>query len=150
MSSVFDPQTFAQMTFTGANSTEASVIPEGEWLFLITKQEIISWSSKDKSKQGLKSVLTLETGEPEVTQVTGRPKSVLRYDLMLDLTPEGGLDQGKGMNVRLGRAREACGLNRPGMPFAFDMFLGHTVKAAIKHEIYEGQPQARVTGIAPA
>ncbi len=149
MSSVFDPKTFGQMTFTDANSTESVPIPVGEWPFTITKQEIIEWSSKtDSSKRGLKLQLGMETEDPAIVAVTGRPKNTSRYEIMLDLTPEGGLDFGKGMNVRLGRLREAVGLNKPGAPFAFDMLLGHTVKASVKHEIYKDAPIANIDAVA--
>lgn len=151
MTSVFDPKSFAQMTFTDSNSTEFVPIPAGEYLFTITKSEITAWQKKDDPTQGgLKCVLTMETEDPAVVAVTGRAKSVLKHEMMLDLTPEGGLDFGKGMNVNLGRAREACGLNKPGAPFGFDMFVGHPVKAQVGHEIYQDRPQARCKGIVNA
>lgn len=149
--SVFDPKTFGQMTFTDTNSTTSSPIPAGEWPFTISKQEITAWAKKDDPNvNGLKCTLYLETTDAAVAEATGRPKNVARYEMMLDLTPEGGLDFGKGMNVKLGRAREACGLNKPGNPFAFDMFIGHDVKAGIKHREYQGVPQAEVTGVIAA
>lgn len=149
MSSVFDPTTFSQMTFTESNSTESVPVPVGEWPATIIKSEIVQWSSKnDSTKAGLKVILSLEISDEAVSAVTGRPKNVVKHDIMLDLTPEGGLDFGKGMNVNLGRAREACGLNVPGRPFAFDQFMGHDVKVAIKHEEYQGRLLPKVTGIA--
>lgn len=149
--SVFDPQTFAQMTFTEGNSTESTPVPVGEWPFTISKSEITSWQSKqDQSKAGLKCTLMLESEDPAIVGVTGRPKNTVRYEMMLDLTPDGGLDFGKGMNVNLGRAREACGLNKPGVPFAFDMFVGRPVKATIKHEVYQDKLMARCSAIAAA
>jgi len=149
--SVFDPKSFAQMTFVDANSTEFIPIPAAEWPFTITKSEIVAWQKKDDPTQGgLKCVLTMETEDATVAQVTGRPKSILKHEMMLDLTPEGGLDMGKGMNVNLGRAREACGLNKPGAPFGFDMFIGHNVKAMVGHETYQDKLQARCKGIVNA
>lgn len=131
--SVFDPKTFGQMTFNETNSTVSTPIPAAEWLFEIKKSDIVPWQARDGSSSGLKSVLMLETTDPAVAEATGRPKNTVKYEMMLDLTPDGGLDFGKGMNVRLGRAREACGLNKPGQPFAFDMFVGHQVKGAVSH-----------------
>jgi len=151
MPSVFDPQTFAQMTFTEQNSTESFPVPVGDWPFQITKAEITAWTKKDNPNEGgLKCTLMLATEDPAVQAVTGRPKNVLRHEMMLDLTPEGGLDFGKGMNVQLGRAREACGLNKPGQAFAFDMFVGHDVIGSVKHEIYQDRQMARVAAIAHA
>ena len=147
--SVFDPKTFGQMTFTETNSTVYVPIPAEEWPFEIKKSDISSWQSKDSSSAGLKCVLLLETTDAKVVEVTGREKNAVRYEIMLDLTPEGGLDFGKGMNVKLGKAREACGLNKPGQPFAFDMFIGHTVKAKIAHRAYEGNLQADCKAILP-
>jgi hypothetical protein len=149
--SIFDPQTFAQMTFTESNSTESTPVPVGEWPFTVTKSEITAWTKRDDpSKGGLKCTLIAETDDPAVAGVTGRPKNVLRYEMMLDLTPEGGLDFGKGMNVALGRAREAMGLNKPGAPFAFDMFVARPFKGTVKHEVYQDKLQARITAVAAA
>jgi len=146
--SVFDPKTFGQMTFTETNSTVTTPIPAGDWNFAITKAEIVAWRKKDDpTVGGLKCVLMLETEDSDVVEATGRPKNVCRYEMMLDLTPEGGLDFGKGMNARLGKAREACGLNNKGQPFAFDMFIGHSVKGQVSHIEYEGNLQANCKGI---
>jgi hypothetical protein len=149
--SAFDPKTFATMTFNEANSTESVPIPVGEWPFMISKVDIVEWKTKDGSKAGLKLVLNYETEDPAVTSVTGRPKNTVKHDVMLDLTDAGGLDFGKGMNVGLGRLREACGLNVPGRPFAFDQFLGHSIKVQVKHRpLDDGRLVADVGGVAKA
>lgn len=132
----FDPKLFKSMTFTGSNSTESIPIPVGDHLFTITKVDITSWQSRDGASSGLKLLCTFETEDAEIAQITGRAKSQVRYEAMLDLLPGGqGLDMGKGMNVKLGRLREATGLNDASRPFAFDMLLGHTVLATIGHRI---------------
>jgi hypothetical protein len=146
--SSFDPKAFASMTFKGANSTESVPIPVGEWLFDITKADIEAWSNKEKTNGGLRCVMLLETTAPEVKAVTGRDKNSVKYEFLLDLTPEGGLDMSKGMNVTLGRARAATNLNRDGEPFMFEMFVGKQVKAAVVHEMYQDRAKARVKGIA--
>lgn len=145
--SVFDPATFASMVFTESNSTESTPIPAGEWPFTITKTEIVAWSSKDKTKAGLKLVCTLETEHPEIAQATGRPKNTAKDEIMLDLTPEGGLDFGKGMNVRLGRLRAATHLNTPGQPFSFDMLMGREATYLVVHEPYEERMVHRIKGV---
>lgn len=149
--SVFDAQTFAQMTFTDANSTESTPIPVGEWVFQIEKAEVKTWQKReDPSVAGLKLLLTLSNEDPAITAITGRKTNKLIYELMLDLTDAGGLDFGKGMNIRLGRLREAVGLNKPGQPFSFDMLIGRAVKASVKHEIWKETLQARCDSVAAA
>lgn len=151
MTSVFDPTSFQQMTFTETNSTESVPIPVGEWPGEIAKTEIKAWQSKnDPSKAGLKVEMAVAIDDPAVAAVTGREKNTVRFEFMLDLTPEGGLDFGKGANVTLGRARSAVGLNTPGAPFSFDMFTGRRCKVAVKHEEYQGRLIARGTGIVSA
>lgn len=134
MSSIFDPKTFATMTFTGANDTKSVPIPVGDWPFEIAKSEITPWSRRGESTPaGFKLVLLMKTSAPEVVAITGRKENAVRYEVMLDLTPEGMLDMGKGMNVRLGKLREACRLNDPSRPFSFDQFVGHSVVGSITH-----------------
>jgi hypothetical protein len=151
MTSVFDPNAFASMTFSEANSTESLPIPAGEFLATVKKTEIKTWQKRDDpSVGGLKVEMTLELEDPAIEAATGRKVALLRHEFLLDLTPEGGLDFGKGKNVSLGRARAACNLNTPGAPFSFDMFTGRQVKATVKHEVYQDKLQARCAGIAGA
>ena len=37
-------------------------------------------------------------------------------------------DGGKGKNIRLGKLREACDLNRPGQPFSFPLGAGMVIQ----------------------
>lgn len=148
MQSAFDPATFAQMTFTEANSTRTIPIPAGDWPATCVKQEIKIWENRDKTASGLKCVLTFEFTDPALQEITGRKKNLLTYEIMLDLTPENGLDFGKGANAKLGRAREAFGLNVPGQPFSFDMFVGREVMTNVAHREYEGNPVAEIKGLA--
>lgn len=149
MTSPFDPKTFASMTFTETNSTESYPVPVGEWPGEITKCEVSSWSKRDDpTKAGLKYALFIKITDPAVVGVTGRPENTVRVERMLDLTPDGGLDFGKGMNVNLGRDREAVNLNVKGQPFNFDMFAGRPCKVMVKHEEYDGRLLAKGTAIA--
>jgi hypothetical protein len=147
--SQYDPQTFATMTFVGANSTSAEVLPVGEYPATIEKHNITSWQKRDDpSIGGLKVTFTLKASHPTLEAKLGRTSSFVDYEVMLDLTPEGGLDMGKGKNVKLGKLREAIGLNDPSRPFSFDMTIGHSLVATVKHEEYKGNLYAKVSGVA--
>lgn len=135
MTSQFDPVAFAQSTFTEANSTESIPIPAGEFPGLAEKVEIVGWQSKDGSKAGLKLQIIWNIADDAVREVTGRAENKVRQDIMLDLTDTAMLDMSKGMNVRLGKLREAVGLNRPGMPFSFDQIQGQMAKLKIGHRV---------------
>lgn len=155
MTSPFDPTTFAQMTFNKKASTESFPVPVGEHVCVIEKSEVKAWASKeDPSKNGLKVEFTLvvEDAEKKVQEATGREKNTLRYEIMLDLLPQdagGGLDFGKGKNVRLGRLQEAAGI-QDGQPWSFDTFVGRRVVAKVKHEPYKEQLLANVESVRAA
>lgn len=133
MTSKFDPVAFAQSTFTESNSTESIPVPAGEFPGLAEKVEVLAWASKDGSKEGLKLKILWAISDDAVREVTGRAENKVPQDIMLDLTESGMLDMSKGMNVRLGKLREALGLNKPGQAFSFDMIQGQMAKLLIGH-----------------
>lgn len=138
------------MTFRETNSTEFVPIPVGDYPFCVTKVEVTEWKSGDNTKSGLKCTLTgdLIDTNGTIKEATGRDTNTAKYEVMLDLTPEGGLAFGKGLNVRLGRLREATDLNKSGQDFNFQMFAGKMVTASIKHRIYNGEPIAFIDAVA--
>ena len=148
MTSVFDPNTFGAMTFEGEMSTEAVPVPVGDWTFIIKKHKITAWQSKDDpNNKGLKVSFTCSTSDSDVVQKTEREENILTYEVMLDLKEDGGLDFGKGKNVRLGRLREATGLNEPGMRWSFDSFDGRTFLGKVGHDPYEGRLIAKIKDV---
>jgi len=78
------------------------------------------------------------------------PNFTLTDRAFLDLTPQGGLDNGPGRNRQQKAYREACDLNKPGDAFAWRMLTGRVVKLKISHEMYEGVPQERVSAVLKA
>lgn len=85
---------------------------------------------------------------PQARAVVNQDKVSLFDMVMLDLTPDGrGLDYSTGKNNRLRRYREALGQNTPGTPWAPTYMQGRPIKVKVKHEVYEGEPQARVDAV---
>lgn len=147
--SAFDPTSFLDLTVTDSNSTKATPIPAGEYQAVIEKVTPLGWQSKDGLKSGVKLDVSWSINNPAVATVTGREKNLARQDIMLDLAAGGnGLDMGKGMNITLGRLREATGLNEPGAPFSFRMLEGRMAKVKIVHREYNGNLYAEVKEVA--
>lgn len=140
MSTIFDPIQFASMTFTDANDTEFVVVPIGDWSATIKKAEIARWESKDRSKSGLKLSVQWTITDSAVIAETGRNEPMVRQEIMLDLTENGGLDKGRGQNVNLGRLRAAVGLNTPGQDFAFPMLVGRQARIQVSHRPDDRNP----------
>lgn len=146
--STFDPTVFMNSTIEEANSTEQVPVPEGEYLAIADKVEIVPWASKDGSSSGLKAQIIWDVQDDAVKQLLDRSKVTIRQDQMLDLTEAGNLDMGKGKNVGLGRLRTAVDLNTPGQPFAFSMIQGRMAKVLVKHRVANDTIYAEVKGVA--
>lgn len=155
--SIFDPKTFGSMEFTGANATESVTTPVGEFFAAIKSVDVKTWESHDKTKGGLKLAIlwNIDGSEktpdgPPLKDIIGRDSAIVRQDIMLDLNDAGMLDFGKGMNVALGRLREAIGLNRPGEAWSFPMFVGRQAKVNVVHRADPQDPSklyAEVKGV---
>lgn len=130
---MFDPQSFLSATTSEQGSTTAQPIPIGEHLSVIENVEARQWTSKDGSKSGLALDITHSIDSPEVKAILGRDKVTVRQGVMVDITPSGGLDMGKGKNVSLNRVREALGQNEAGKPWSPQMMIGKVCKVVIGH-----------------
>ena len=129
MSEQFDPSVFENQQFNDANDTTYVAIPAEEYVGMVK-------SKKFRSEKGYTILdLVWVIDDAAVKELTGMKEPTVRQSIFLDVTPSGGLDFGKGKNVKLGRLREATGLNTPGQPFSFGMLEGRPARLAIKHRI---------------
>lgn len=146
----FNPADFLNATVEGSNDTVFIPCPAGEYVGMIEKVEARPWVKKDDpTVSGVALDIQWNIDDQNAKEVTGRDKVIVRQGIMLDMTDNGGLDMGKGKNIGLGRLREAVGLNDPSQPFAMSMLQGRAAKVRVTHEIYKGQPQAKVDGAIP-
>lgn len=147
---MFDINNFLDQTTTEANSTQALPVPIGVYTAVIDEVTARQWASrKDPSLSGIVIDVKWSIDDESVKQLLDRPQVFVRQGIMLDITPTGGLDFGKGKNVSLGRLREAVDLNQPGVPFSFAMLKGRIAKIQVDHRIDEqGIPRAEVKACA--
>lgn len=143
MTSMFDPNTFLDMSVQEANSTVSTPVPAGEFIGLIEDVKARPWAKKDDpSVSGMALDIIWNVDDAGVKQLLERDKVSVKQGVMLDLTPEGGLDMGKGKNVTLGRLRDALGLNTPGQPFGFKMMIGRAARIKVTHRTDPKNPEA--------
>lgn len=150
----FDPAAFLDTQTTEASSTEFVVVDEGDYQAVSLEPEVRPWTGKkDPTKSGYALSLQWEidlSQYPEQQAKIGRDRYKVKQDIMLDLNDSGGIDTGKGKNIKLGRLREALGLNKPGQPFSFRMLSGRVAKVSVKHRLVDDTIYAEVGGVAPA
>lgn len=152
--SMFNPDTFLATSYTEANSTTLTPVPEGEYVAILGKPKARQFSgTKDPGAMytslDINCEIDLAGQYPSIAQQIGRDKANVRFSCMLDMTEDGtGLDMGKGKNVGLGRLREAADLNVPGAPFSFAMFEGRPVKVSVKHRVVDDRIFDEVKAVA--
>lgn len=66
---------------------------------------------------------------------------------MIDLTPQGLIDNSVGRNRRQRQYRDALDLNKPGDVFSWRKVTGQPVLIKIEHEIYQGETVDRIGAI---
>lgn len=159
MTSSFDPSVFLDAQVNEANEKRPPLPTENpddaNGLYLAVIGEIKTDSGTigkgDRTGQPWASMLIpLRIQVPPVVQALGLPPELTITDrAFLDLTPQGSLDNGKGKNRRQKDYRDATGQNTAGVPWAWRMLQGRTVKVKINHELYQDQIQERPGAILP-
>jgi hypothetical protein len=140
-----DVNQYMNATHQGENATKMTPIPVGEYKSVITDVVLESLpGKKDVTKTYLKCNVTHQLDDAGLREQLKREKVTMTQDFLIDLTASGDIDFGADRNIKLGRLREACGLNDPQTPWSFPMFKGRVVKVKVGHEMYEGEPRSKV------
>ena len=139
----FDADAFLNSAVTGSNSTKVIPCPIGEYPGVVDKLNVRQWQSKDGTTTGLALDVTWLVEDDNAKTVTGRDNVTARQGIMLDLTPDGGLDMSEGKNVGLGRLRAALNLNNEGEAFSFNMMPGRMAKIKVGHREDNRDPEIK-------
>ena len=151
--SIFDPQSFLDSTTTEA-SKKRPPLPAGEVLVGIIgelKPPRVVQGKKDTTQTYYFLDIPIEfdlTSRPDLAKLVGLTKVTIQDQISLQLTDDGKLDMSPGKNSRLGRYREALGLNEDGTPFSMRQLVGRQVRAKIKHDPYEGEVYDKIDSVA--
>ncbi len=146
--SSFDPQSFLDASITSALDTKVIPVPVGEYMGIIEKVVPRQWTSKDGTSSGIAIDIFWLVEDEAVKAELGRTTVTCKQGIMLDTTPQGGLDTTKGKNIGLGRLREALGFNAEGQTFSFAMLPGAAAKINVQHRINGEDTFAEVKAVA--
>lgn len=135
---MFDPNSFLDSEIKDANSTTTVPVPMGEYQAVVKDVSIASGTSKDTGNPWARLNVTWSIEDEAVKKLLDRKEVTSRQAFLLDISESGALDMGVGKNVRLGRLREALGLNEKGKAFSMRMMTGRMAKVLVKHDTYEG------------
>lgn len=139
---MFDINNLMNTMLEDANSTVATPVPEGE--YVATVKEVTGRVVTAQGRETPILRVRWEIDSEDVAAVTGRKVNVVPQDLWLDMTPRGSLDMGPGMNVALGRLREALGQNESGKPWGFGAMVGQVARILVTHRTTDQGPFADV------
>ncbi len=153
MSNTFDPAQFVDMEMT-QELVRRPPLQVADYVAIIGEVTCVPWQGKqDPSKSGLRYNVPLKL------QVPPDEKARLGIDMdtiqltdtiMLDLTENGTLDMAPGKNNQLRKYREALDMNKPGEPFSARRMQGQPILVKLTHELYQGEIQERIGGVAKA
>lgn len=147
----FDPQQFLDQETT-EELAKRPPLPVGDYRATIGAVTCIPWQGvKDPSKSGLKYVVPLKIVVPADTQQQlglNQDTIQLTDGIMLDVTEGGALDYAPGKNSGLRRYREALDMNKKGEVFSARKMEGRMLTVRIKHDIWNGEIQERIDGVA--
>ena len=132
----FNINEFMQTSTTDNMATEYAPVPEGEYPAVITKTE----GRETKTGKAIMDVFW-KIDAPDAEDANERQ---VRQSIFLDMSDGGALLTGKGMNVQLGRLREAIGQNIPGQPWAPSMLEGMVALILVKQRFGEGEYEGKV------
>ena len=144
----FDAQSFLDAAVSSSNDTKVIPVPAGEYMGIIDKVVPRQWQSKDGTKTGISLDVFWLIEDQGVKEFLGRETVTCKQGIMLDTTPQGGLDMSKGQNVGLGRLREAVGKNTPGETFTFGMLPGLSARVSVAHRATDTDVYAEVKQVA--
>lgn len=140
---------FLNMAVEGSSSTELPIPEPGEYRAVVTEVGARTFTFKKGDRAGSEGMsldVTWQIDDEAVKEALGyQPK--IRQSVLLDLTPSGGLDMGKGKNVTLGRLRDALGQNQDGRPWAPNMLNGQVAVVNLQHRIDGDKVYADIKGV---
>lgn len=136
----FNPEQLLATQTTAAGSTKVIPVPESEYMLKLGKPrfsqfEITKGDNAGKKLTKMTIMAVVDTAvHPEVKEVTKRDKPQVRIDFPVELTEDGMmLAEGEGINIMMGRLREACGMNQEGVPFSPSMFEDQIIVGKVSH-----------------
>lgn len=131
------------------NATKRTPLPVGETSAQIIKIDVTEGLSGPESKKPgtpwARLDCTLEITDPEYLETVGdgtREKAITFLGIMLDMQ-DGKIASGEDRNVRLGKLREACGVN--GQPLA--ALNGQYLRIVIGHKQNPKQPDETMSEV---
>jgi len=148
--SSFNPDTFLDATLTDPTEKRPP-LPVGDYTAILGAVTARQWQGKaDPTKSGIAWDIPVTIDVPaEVQAELKMDQSTLNLkdSIMIDLTANGTIDNGPGKNRRLRAYREATDMNKPGDVFSARKMEGKIVKVKITHDLWEGQPIEKISGV---
>lgn len=141
----FDANSFLDTTISGPTSTERILVEPGQYTAFVADLKSATGFSEKSNQQWARLDVVFELEDEHQKERTGRARILMTYGIMLDLDENGDIAVGRGKNVRLGKFRKAMGKNDGD--FVPRELLSLYAKVNVKHEIYQNEPQERISDV---
>lgn len=138
----FSPEAFLGTSVKGANATRVIPVPEGDYPAIVK-------SLKPRLLDDGRLIIDLvwSVDDEKVREATKMKEPTVRQSLFVDRNGSGQLATGEGVNVQVGRVREALGQNDPTKEWNFHMLEGQAARITVKHRLVDGEIFSDVKGV---
>lgn len=160
----FDAGAFMQSTVDQPMATEYELCPEGTFQAMVfnfdeTAIEKVDFEYQKGPRRGepgtmVKFNCPFNIQDPAVLAQMERDMVIVEWQMILDRNAQGGLDWGKGKNVKLGQLRAALGQNNAGVWNIAQLVGAGPLMVKVVHETFKRKDgttgtAARVVSVAP-
>ena len=151
MTEFFDPEAFMNTPVEGANATKLIPVPVGEYaatVKTVTQPRVVQ--TKNGPSVVLNVVWEPQDEDGRIADATKRDGATVRQTLWLDIGADGKVAQGEGVNLGLGRLREALKQNKEGKNWTPAQMEGAAARIKVTHEARRDDPatiDARVNNV---
>lgn len=145
--SIFDPSTFLEATLTEP-TTKRPPLPIGDYTAVIKAIDPKSGEKDGRAWARFDITLSLEVPAHVQTDL-GLSNSTLdlKHTVFLDITPQGGLDNGPGKNRQIGFYRDALDMNKTGDVFSPKNMIGKPLLAKVSHDLKGDAVYEKISGV---
>lgn len=151
--SAFDPVAFLEAEFDEPNEKRPP-LPEdnpahGNGYYLATIGDIDTKQGHKDDKPWMCVLVPLTIDVPPQLRESLRLPDTLKLTdrVFIDMTEQGTIDNAPGKNRGQRMYRESTGMNEKGVSFSWRKLPGRTVAVKIKHELYQGAVQEKISGV---
>lgn len=138
--STFNPETFLQTQYTEATDTKRIPVPAADYMGQINDVRPKRVTRQDGTTAIVMEIIWNVLGEA-AQKATNLEMPTARQSIWLDLNTAGNIDMRPGLNIALGKLRDACNVNDSGKAWSPMMLKNMSAYIRVENEPDKDDPE---------